>query len=153
MLCTFRRVRPPGSTLTETLDLLSHAHENTFCKAKVSIISSTFFQLENASDRFLLHLEAERDEIDALFAEIDASVRNSKRIYRQAAGLPEPEFPEEVPEELRAEEAGGDENVEPPSVRSPPKEQLSAPVGTGWIRSGDWDAAVAKVSLWPAKRN
>lgn len=102
--------------------------------------------MESASDRLLLHLETERDEIDALFAEIDLAVRDSKRIYRQAAGLPEPEVPEEVQEEARTEDVGGDENVEPPRVGSPERDRVEGPVRTGWVRGSDWDAAVAKVS-------
>ncbi|GAQ90141.1 hypothetical protein KFL_006050035 [Klebsormidium nitens] len=101
-------------------------------------------KLESASDRLLLHLEAERDEIDALFAEIDASVRDSKRIYRQAAGLPEPEVPEELQEEPRTEDVGGDENVEPPGAGSPERDVLGESIRTGWIRGSDWDVAVAK---------
>jgi hypothetical protein len=103
-------------------------------------------QLECASDRLLDHLDAERDEIDLLFAEIDASVRDSKRIYRQAAGL----HSIEEPENLEADEVGGDENVEPPCSGSPKRGRGEAErtESLGWVVGSDWDHAITKVRDW-----
>jgi hypothetical protein len=111
-------------------------------------------QLECASDRLLDHLDAERDEIDLLFAEIDASVRDSKRIYRQASDLHSVEEPDSLDEsQLEADEVGGDENVEPPCSESPKRgrgdtERTESLVRTGWVVGSEWDHAITKVGDW-----
>lgn len=106
-------------------------------------------QLECASDRLLDHLDAERDEIDVLFAEIDASVRDSKRIYRQAACLHSVEEPENL-DKSQVDEVEGDENVEPPCLGSPKRGRGEAErtESLGWVVGSDWDHAIAKVRDW-----